>query len=135
MGTVGGTQGSWRRLPVQPKGWAELYEVEFDYSKGLAKISGLILGTEYVFQMSAANGDVKSPWSERVAVKTLGESPANAPALAPVQLPKMPPSNLMVVVDGTTVNLSWTAGENPNYVHQLVRRRVVGVSPLAWTDV
>ena len=41
----------------------------------------------------------------------------------------------MAAVDGTTVNLSWTATTNPNYTSQRLLRRVAGVSPIDWTEI
>ena len=48
--------------------------------------------------------------------------------------PKMPPTDLEGTVSGTTVSLTWTAQTNPNYVTQIVRRRIAGVNPLSWTN-
>ena len=48
---------------------------------------------------------------------------------------KTQPKDLTAVISGTDVILTWTKGENPNYVSQVVRRRVAGVRPEQWTDV
>ncbi len=130
------TSRDWRTLPFRPAGWSEEYEVEFEYGPQsvldpgpvvIGKLTGLVPGTDYQVRVRSRSGNVVSDWSDTVTVTTLGTRPPNAL--------KTPPSGLTTNVSGPDVNLSWTAGENPNYVHQLVRRRVVGVSPLAWTDV
>ena len=63
---------------------------------------------------------------------------AHAVHFAPTPIPtpnKTPPEGLTAVISGTDVILTWTKGENPNYVSQVVRRRVTSVRPEQWTDV
>ena len=70
-----------------------------------------------------------------MAVKNNGlGANTNAAGISIPLPPKMPPSALEGIVSGTTVNLTWTAHTNPNYVTQIVRRRIAGVNPLSWTD-
>ena len=70
-----------------------------------------------------------------MAVKNNGlGADTNAAEISIPLPPKMPPSALEGIVSGTTVNLTWTAHTNPNYVTQIVRRRIAGVNPLSWTD-
>ena len=145
---------SWERLPFQPIGWDSQYSARFfggfehtgDISDppqavGEAIIAGLIPGTEYHFAVRAAmerNSSEQlnySPWSEPVTLKTLGVRPASAPGQVSAPALKAPPEGLVAVVNGTTVNLSWTAATNPNYVRQVVFRREAGVSPMQWTEI
>ena len=132
-----GTTSKWRILPVQPKGWGERYEVVFEYGfqEVKAGIRGLIPGTGYAFQVRGVNGDKRSPLSKRITVVTSGSRPSDAPSLAVIPPPKMPPSELEAAVNGTSVGLSWELGTNPNYVRQEVWRREVGVTPLDWTEI
>ena len=86
---------------------------------------GLIPGTGYAFQVRGVNGDKRSPLSERITVITPGSRPSDAPSLAVIPPPKMPPEGLEATVKGTAVELSWELGTNPNYVCQEVVRRVI----------
>ena len=145
---------SWERLPFQPIGWDSEYSARFfgSYGRvgdktdrvtnvGEAIVAGLIPGTEYHFAVRAArerNSSEQlnySPWSEPVMLKTLGVRPASAPGQVSAPVLKAPPEGLVAVVNGTTVNLSWTAATNPNYVRQVVFRREAGVSPMQWTEI
>ena len=38
-------------------------------------------------------------------------------------------------MNGTSVDLSWRLGTNPNYVEQVVRRRDLSVRPPVWTEI
>ena len=108
---------------------------------GDAIVAGLIPGTEYRFAVRAArmrdsrNELDYSPWSKPVTVTTPGVRPSDAPGDATAPTLKAPPEDLMAAVDGTTVNLSWTAATNPNYTSQRLLRRVAGVSPIIWTEI
>ena len=152
----GGGASDWKRLSFQPVGWSSAYSATYfggyrpvlDITDpvvlaGEAIIAGLIPGTEYHFAVRAARerdtGSGKrlyrSPWSEPVTVTTSGTRPAGAPGSVSAPPLKAPPMDLMAVVDGTTVNLSWTASTNPNYTSQRLLRRVAGVSPIQWTEI
>ena len=137
---MGGGVDTWGRLPHQPSGWGSEYSVIYR-TDGQAFITGLIAGTEYRFAVRAAQERDSSemmdhsPWSEVVTLTTPGVRPANAPGSATAPALKAPPEDLMAVVDGTTVNLSWTAATNPNYTSQRLLRRVAGVSPIQWTEI
>ena len=149
----GGGAESWKRLPFQPPGWNSPYSARFFgghqrvggnfFLVGDAIIAGLIPGTEYHFAVRAARerdtgiGEKleRSPWSEVLTVMTPGVRPAGAPGSDTAPKLKAPPGDLMAVVDGTTVNLSWTAATNPNYTSQRLLRRVAGVSPIEWTEI
>ena len=137
---LGGGASTWKRLPFQPAGWNSPYSVRYLGDSG-AFIAGLIPGTEYHFAVRAANERNSpevldhSPWSEVVTVMMPGTRPSNAPGSVMAPALKAPPEDLMAVVDGTTVNLSWTATTNPNYTSQRLLRRVAGVSPIDWTEI
>ena len=137
---MGGGIDKWRRLPHQPAGWSSEYSVQYP-TDGQAFITNLIPGTEYHFAVRAArernsrDALAHSPWSEVTTLTTAGDRPANAPGEATAPAPKAPPKDLMAEVDGTTVNLSWTAATNPNYVRQVLRRRDVSVVPEDWTEI
>ena len=149
----GGGADDWKRLSFQPSGWGTPYSARFFGAHervedsfvlvGDAIIAGLIPGTEYHFAVRAArerdtgSGErlYRSPWSKPITLTTPGMRPANAPGNATAPALKAPPQELMVEVDGTTVDLSWTAATNPNYTSQRLLRRVAGVSPIAWTEI
>ena len=137
---MGGGLATWGRLPYQLSGWSSEYSVLYA-TDGQAFITGLIPDTEYRFAVRAARGRNSreqlnySPWSNFVSLTTPGDRPANAPGSATAPVLKAPPEGLVAVVNGTTVNLSWTAATNPNYVRQVVFRRVAGVSPMQWTEI
>ena len=149
----GGGADDWQRLSFQPSGWGSEYSARFFGAHepledgfvlvGDAIIAGLIPGTEYHFAVRAArerdtgSGErlYRSPWSKPITLKTPGDRPVNAPGSATAPALKAPPEDLMVEVDGTTVDLSWTATTNPNYVRQVVRRRDVSVVPEDWTEI
>ena len=63
-----------------------------------------------------------------------GSESASTPAPAS-RSAKTGPSGLSVAQAGGGVALNWTPGTNPNYVRQIVRRRVAEITPIAWTDV
>ena len=132
-----GTRSKWSVLSTKPKGWNERYEVVFEYGfqEVKAGIRGLIPGTGYAFQVRSVNGDLRSPLSERITLITPGSRPSNAPSLAAIPAPKMPPSGLEATVSGTSVELSWELGTNPNYVEQVVLRRDLSVRPPVWTEI
>ena len=52
---------------------------------------------------------------------------------AKVVIPKTKPTDLTASVDANGVTLSWTPGNNQNYVRQVVLRRVPG-TPINWTE-
>ena len=93
---------------------------------GEAIIAGLIPGTEYHFAVRAARERNSShqldysPWSGVVTLMTPGVRPASAPGQVTAPPLKAPAKDLMAVVNGTTVDLSWTVATNPNYVRQVV---------------
>ena len=150
---LGGGADDWGRLTFQPVGWDSPYSARFFGGFGNlhasppvlnaveAFVSGLVPGTEYRFAVRAArerdsSSDLDySPWSEPVTLKTSGVRPASAPGKATAPALKAPPEDLMAVVDGTTVDLSWTAATNPNYVRQVVFRRDFAVNPIQWTEI
>ena len=71
-----------------------------------------------------------------MAVKNNGlGADTNAAEISIPLPPKMPPTDLEGTLSGTTVNLTWTTHTNPNYVTQIVKRRIAGVTPLTWTDL
>ena len=142
-----GTKSKWRILPTKPRGWDQKYRAVFEYGFGEVKVGirGLIPGTGYAFQVRGVNGEKRSPLSERITVITPGSRPSDAPSLAVIPPPKMPPSELVAVTSGTSAVLSWELGTNPNYVRQLVLRRerassapwveiAVGLSDTTYTD-
>ena len=147
----GGGADEWKRLPFQPVGWGSEYSARFFGSHervedsfvlvGDAIIAGLIPGTEYHFAVRAArkrNSGERldySPWSGVVTLTTPGDRPVSAPGQVTAPPLKAPASDLMAVVDGTTVDLSWTVATNPNYVRQVVFRREAGVTPTQWTEI
>ena len=147
----GGGADDWQRLSFQPSGWDSEYSARFFGGHervgdsfvlvGDAIIAGLIPGTEYHFAVRASRERNSremmdySPWSKPITVTTPGMRPANAPGNATAPALKAPPGDLMAEVDRTTVNLSWTAATNPNYVRQVVRRRDVSVVPEDWTEI
>ena len=150
----GGGVASWERLPFQPIGWDSQYSARIfgSYGRvvdktdrvknvGEAIIAGLIPGTEYHFAVRAArerNSSEQldySPWSGVVTLKTPGVRPASAPGQVAAPPLKAPAKDLMAVVAGTTVNLSWTVATNPNYVRQVVFRRDFAVNPIQWTEI
>ena len=68
---------------------------------------------------------------------TAGTGPATDPQPKPTPTPppaKMPATNLAFTLSGTKVNLTWTGHTNPDFVRQVVKRRVAGVFPLDWTE-
>ena len=150
----GGGASTWKRLPFQPAGWDSPYsaryfgsfgrvgdEADRAINVGEAIIAGLVPGTEYHFAVRTARERDSSekldysPWSRPITLTTPGQRPANAPGNATAPPLKAPPMDLMAVVDGTTVNLSWTASTNPNHTSQRLLRRVAGVSPIQWTEI
>ena len=137
---MGGGLATWGRLPYQPIGWSSEYSVLYP-TDGQVFITGLIPDTEYRFAVRAARESNSrdqldySPWSNVVSLTTLGVRPATAPGAATAPPLKAPAEDLMAVVDGTTVDLSWTAATNPNYVRQVLFRRESGVSPIEWTEI
>ena len=149
----GGGADDWQRLSFQPSGWDSEYSARFFGAHervedsfvlvGDAIIAGLIPGTEYHFAVRAArerdtgSGEplYRSPWSKPITLTTPGVRPVDAPGEATAPTLKAPPEDLMAEVDGMTVDLSWTAATNPNYVEQVVRRRDLSVSPLVWTEI
>ena len=127
--------GAWRNLPFQESGHAEEYEIDF-LSTLVAHIGNLTPGTPYKYKLRSLNIDRHSPWSKQISISTTGQNPDPNPAPTPMATPnKTPPKGLTAVISGTDVILTWTKGENPNYVSQVVRRRVTGVNPEQWTDV
>ena len=138
---LGGGADTWKRLPFQPAGWDAPYSARYfgghqrvgdsNVLVGDAIVAGLIPGTDYHFAVRAArkrNSSEQldySPWSEVVTLTTPGTRPANAPGSATAPALKAPPEDLMAEVSGTTVNLTWTATTNPEYVCQEVLRRVI----------
>ena len=151
---LGGGASTWKHLPFQPAGWDSRYSARYfgSYGRvgdeadrainvGEAIIAGLVPGTEYHFAVRAARerdtgkGEKleRSPWSEVLTVTTPGVRPAGAPGSVTAPKLKAPPMDLMAVVSGTTVNLSWTASTNPNFPHQRLVRRVASVTPIDWT--
>ena len=76
-----------------------------------------------------------SSWSNVVSLTTPGVRPATAPGAATAPPLKAPAKDLMAVVDGTTVDLSWTVATNPNYVRQVLFRRDFAVNPIQWTEI
>ena len=136
---LGGGADEWKRLPFQPAGWDAPYSARYFGGQqrvggsfvlvGDAIVAGLIPGTEYRFAVRAARERNpseqldRSPWSNPVALTTPGTRPSNAPGEAAAPALKAPPEDLIAVVTGTTVNLSWTSGTNPNYDRQVVLRR------------
>ena len=137
---MGGGFDTWVRLPQQPSGWDSEYSVIYPRN-GLAFITGLIPGTRYHFavrtlkERDSSEQLDRSPWSEVVSLTTPGVRPASAPGSVTAPVLKAPPVDLVAVVDGTTVTLSWTAATNPNYTSQRLLRRVAGVSPVVWTEI
>ena len=137
---MGGGLATLGRLPYQPIGWSSEYSVLYP-TDGQAFITGLIPDTEYRFAVRAArerdsSSDLDhSSWSNVVSLTTPGVRPATAPGAATAPPLKAPAEDLMAVVDGTTVDLSWTVATNPNYVRQVLFRRVSGVSPIQWTEI
>ena len=137
---IGGGIDTWGRLPHQPAGWGSEYSV-LHPNNSQAFITGLIPGTEYRFAVRSVKElgtDVKmdrSPWSKPVTVTTPGDRPSGAPGSDAGPALKAPPEDLMAVVNGTTVELTWTATTNPNYTSQRLLRRVAGVSPIDWTEI
>ena len=137
---MGGGLSTWGRLPHQPSGWSSEYSVLYP-TDGQAFITGLIPGTEYRFAVRAAEERDSSidldhsSWSNVVSLTTPGVRPATAPGAATAPLLKAPAKDLMAVVNGTTVDLSWTVATNPNYVRQVLLRRVFGVNPIQWTEI
>ena len=151
---LGGGASDWKRLTFQPTGWNSPYSARFFGSFGTftgllgpniyvgeAIISGLIPGTEYrVAVRVAMDRDSvrqmdRSPWSNAFSFTTPGVRPATAPGDATAPPLKAPAKDLMAVLDGTTVELSWTAATNPNYVRQVLFRRNFGVNPIQWTEI
>ena len=137
---MGGGLATWGRLPYQPSGWSSEYSVLYP-TDGQAFITGLIPGTEYRFAVRAARernsiSDLDhSSWSNVVSLTTPGVRPATAPGAATAPPLKSPAEDLMAVVDGTTVDLSWTVATNPNYVRQVLFRRDFAVNPIQWTEI
>ena len=131
----GGGASPWARLPFKPGGEASPrspYSARYFGSYGRAGeaiIAGLVAGTEYHFAVRAAkkrNSSDRldySPWSKPVTLTTPGTRPSNAPGEEAAPELKVPPEDLMAVVSGTSVDLTWTAGTNPNYDRQVVLRR------------
>ena len=137
---MGGGLATWGRLPHQPSVWSSEYSVLYP-TDVQAFITGLIPDTEYRFAVRAARERNSreqldySPWSNVVSLTTPSVRPATAPGAATAPPLKAPAKHLMAVVDGTTVDLSWTAATNPNYTSQRLLRRVAGVSPIYWTEI
>ena len=137
---MGGGLATWGRLPHQLIGWSSEYSV-LHPTDGQAFIAGLIPGTEYHFAVRAARERNSreqldySPWSNVVSLTTPGVRPATVPGAATAPPLKAPAKDLMAVVDGTTVDLSWTVATNPNYVRQVLFRRDFAVNPIQWTEI
>ena len=110
-------------------------------------------GTTYVFRMSGGKlvdgliGSVASSNEVTVAIRAAASGdteaataaqgePASDPSPAQDTRPvKTGPTDLTAraALYGDGVRLSWTPGNNPNYVRQVVLRRVAEVTPIAWT--
>ena len=131
-----GKMGAWRDLPFRQSGHAKQYEIDFLGVGRAARIDNLTPGTAYKYKLRSLNIDRHSQWSEQISISTTGQNPDPNPAPTPIPTPnKTQPEGLTAVISGTNVVLTWTRGENPNYVSQVVRRRVAGVRPEQWTDV
>ena len=109
--------------------------------EGAVIVSGLTPGTEYRFAVRSAryrdssNRSDHSSWGSVVTLTTPGVRPADALGQATAPPLKAPPEDLMAEVSGTTVNLTWTATTNPNYVEQVIRWRDLSVRPPEWNEI
>ena len=131
-----GKMGAWRDLPFRQSGRAKQYKIDFLGLGRAARIDNLAPGTAYKYKLRSLNIDRHSQWSEQISISTTGQNPDPNPAPTPIPTPnKTQPEGLTAVISGTDVILTWTRGENPNYVSQVVRRRVANVTPEEWTDV
>ena len=127
--------GAWRNLPFRESGHTEEYEIKI-IGTLIARVRNLTPGTPYKYKLRSLNIDRHSQWSEQISISTTGQNPDPNPAPTPIPTPnKTQPEGLTAVISGTDVILTWIKGENPNYVSQVVRRRVAAVRPEQWTDV
>ena len=126
-------------LPFQEAGRSEKYTLDVIHGVRGANfvVGNLEPAQRYYFQARGINGRIKSQWSNTFYSDVLpppGVDPTTLPPPATPPPPRMPSTNLTASVSGTNVNLTWTATTNPNYVDQMVIRRVAGESPENWTE-
>ena len=150
-----------RDAGIMPPEWTGLVVSPTDNS-AIVPVEGVFRpGTTYIFQVTAATGTAPITFAVSNAVSLL--VPDEVPQQPQIQHPepesqspqaqqevsqneeedeattapqaRKQPSNLVATYANGRVTLAWLPGTNRNYVKQIVKRRVAGVTPVVWTDV
>ena len=147
--------GEFKSLPFRESHLSHDYTITTDQANGQFRIDGLEPGNHYTYRVRVADDETTIGWFI-ITAWTLGEVPADAPPMNPTPFPtptpipthtptppaqpeigdppKTGPTDLTTEVFNGHVILSWTPGQNPNYVKQIVRRREAGLRPEDWIE-
>ena len=150
-----GRAGEFKSLPFRESHLNHDYTITADQANGQFRIDGLEPGHNYTYRLRITDDEITTRWFT-LNTHTLGEVPTNAPPMNPTPFPtptptptntptppeqpetgeppKTGPIDLTAEVFNGHVILSWTPGQNPNYVKKTVRRREAGLRPEDWID-
>ena len=150
-----GRAGEFKNLPFRESHLNHDYTITADQANGQFRFDGLEPGTPYTYRLRITDDEITTRWFT-INTATLGEVPPDAPPMNPTPFPtptptptntptppaqpeigdppKTGPTELSAEVFNGHVILSWTPGQNTNYVEQIVRRREAGLRPEDWID-
>lgn len=135
---------TYRDASVSPANWtAWVIPLTSTSSTGISTKDRFLPGETYIFQVAVVMSEDPVVWGFSNEVSLTMPEEASAASAQSWELSNSPsadghrtnPRGLTATrVDGG-VRLDWTPGTNPNFVKQIVRRRVAEITPVVWTDV